>query len=300
MKGLAILGNLNWDLVFHGVSEWPGWGQEVFIDNATRIPGGIAHAAMAASALGTDVEIIGCVGRDQSGTELLTVLKNHGIGILSTLTTDAPTGLSAAIVKRDGERTYLTHQGALANASPFALWQQFVRDNHVVPNILLISGSPLIAPSSYEDWIRLITEAHDNNIQIALDLGWDPRQNWPFWHRILPLVDIVITNRLEATVYLDTSTLPGIVVIKSGATGATIIQQSKHTAIPGFPAQAIDTGGAGDVWNGAFFSSFIRQADVPEAALFANAAASLYVSKLSGTARYPNYAEVRRVILGHK
>ncbi len=296
MKRLAILGNLNWDLVFHGVFEWPGWGQEVFVDNATRIPGGIAHAAMAASTLGTDVELIGCVGQDQAGRELLKTLKNHGIGLSSTQEADAPTGLSVAIVKQDGERTYFTHPGALGSASPFALWRRFLVDNRGIPDVLLISGPPLIAPSPCEDWVKLITEAHDHGIRVALDLGWDPQQNWPFWHRITPLVDMVITNQLEASVYLGASTLPGTVVIKSGATGATIIWQSKRIKIPGFPVQAVDTGGAGDVWNGAFFSSFMEQSDAAWAALFANAAASLYVSKLSGTERYPSGAEVRRVI----
>lgn len=296
MKRLAILGNLNWDLVFHGVPEWPGWGKEIFVDHTNRIPGGIAHAAMAASTLGAAVEIIGCVGQDNLGNELLTILKEHGIGILSTLQKDAPTGVSVAIVKRDGERTYFTHPGALSEASPLSLWQQFVVDNQDIPDTLLVSGPPLIAQSPYEDWVTLVSEAHNRGIRVALDLGWDPCQNWPFWHRILPLMDIVITNQLEASVYLEASVLPGIVVVKSGATGATIIQQSEHTVVPGFPARAIDTGGAGDVWNGAFLSSLISQSDVTKAALFANAAGSLYVAKRAGTARYPRPEAVRRVI----
>ncbi|MHB1954191.1 MAG: carbohydrate kinase family protein [Sulfobacillus sp.] len=295
MKRLAILGNLNWDLVFHAIPDWPGWGREMFIDHAIRIPGGIAHAAMAARALGAEVQVIGCVGRDQAGSELISALVRHGIGTHATLEVEAITGLSAAIVKEDGERTYLTHPGALHSASPLTLWQHFLVENQHA-DILLISGPPLIAPSSYEEWVVLINEAHYHGVRVALDLGWDPKQNWRFWHGVLPLADIAICNEMEAAVYLDAPHLPDVVIVKSGATGATIIQPSGHTAVPGYPTHAVDTGGAGDVWNGAFLSTLMVQEDITMAVRWANAAGSLYVSQIAGTSRYPDTIAVQRVV----
>lgn len=292
MKKLVVLGNLNWDLVFHAIPEWPEWGRELFIDSLVKIPGGIAHAAMAACSLGTPVEVAGCIGHDPSGAELISILEDRGIATKATMRVGMRTGLSAAIVKEDGERTYFTHRGALQAASPWMLWQTIAK-RPSSGDVLLISGAPLIGPSTFEEWVTLVDEAHHNGFRVALDLGWDPQRNWPFWHRVLPLMDVVIVNHEESKVYLDAPALPNIVVIKSGSKGVAVVQPSGDLTVPGYPTQAVDTGGAGDVWNGAFLSALMYHDHIFTAAQWANAASSLYVSMMAGVSRYPTFEAVR-------
>lgn len=295
MRKFAVLGNLNWDMVLRSIPDWPGWGRELFVDHISRIPGGIAHASLAASRLGAEVAAVGAVGNDLDGTTLITHLEQAGVHVEALRSPEAATGLSTAIVAPNAERTYFTYAGALATASPLDLWHHF-REHAGAYRLLLVSGAPLIKQSSIKDWVELVTEAHNRKIEIALDLGWDPHEQWGFWRNILPLVDIVIVNAAEENVYLKPRFTPRLAIVKQGAGGARIIKDSATMSIPPFPTTPIDTGGAGDVWNGAFACRYLETGDLAQSAAFANAAASLYVSKPATESRYPYKESVLKLL----
>ncbi len=295
MQKFAVLGNLNWDLVLRTIPDWPGWGREVFVDHVNRIPGGIAHACLAARHLGTEVTAIGAVGNDLDGMALITQLEQAAVHVDAMQSSEAATGLSTAIVAPNAERTYFTYAGALSTASPLDLWHHF-REHAHGHRLLLVSGAPLIKRSPLTEWVQLISEAHDREIEVALDLGWDPHEQWDVWSDILPLVDIVIVNEAEEPVYLKPQITPRIAVVKQGAGGARIIRDLACTKIPPFPTTPVDTGGAGDVWNGSFACRYLDTGDLLQSAMFANAAASLYVSIPAAENRYPSKKAVLELL----
>lgn len=81
-------------------------------------------------------------------------------------------------------------------------------------------------------------------------------------------VDILFCNETEATRFSQTTILSDahqyllkhakLVVITEGQNGATIATQSERIKIPGYPAKAIDTNGAGDLFAGAFLAELIQ------------------------------------------
>jgi ribokinase len=61
--------------------------------------------------------------------------------------------------------------------------------------------------------------------------------------------------------------------------------------VPGFPVEAVDTTGAGDVFNGALAVALAEGSDAIDAVRFANAAAALSVTKLGAQPSAPARAE---------
>jgi sugar/nucleoside kinase (ribokinase family) len=66
-------------------------------------------------------------------------------------------------------------------------------------------------------------------------------------------------------------------------------------SVPAFPAEAVDTTGAGDTHVGAFVAALARGLDPPEACRWANAAAA-YVVGSRGQASPPRVEELREIL----
>ncbi len=75
-KTILVIGSLNMDLVAV-TSRLPQEGETIFGSNFFTSPGGKgANQAVAASKLGANVYLVGCVGQDHFGSELFFSLKN--------------------------------------------------------------------------------------------------------------------------------------------------------------------------------------------------------------------------------
>jgi ribokinase len=76
---VAVVGSLNLDLVVR-VPRLPGPGETVSGADLFRNPGGKgANQAVAAARLGRRVAMVGCVGDDQAGRDLLAALAADGV-----------------------------------------------------------------------------------------------------------------------------------------------------------------------------------------------------------------------------
>lgn len=74
---ITVVGSINMDLVTLS-EKVPKMGETLLGQEFRTIPGGKgANQAVAAAKLGADVRMVGCVGDDVFGTELLEHLKNR-------------------------------------------------------------------------------------------------------------------------------------------------------------------------------------------------------------------------------
>jgi sugar/nucleoside kinase (ribokinase family) len=300
----SIIGNLNWDLVLNGVDDWPRWGTEVFVAQSSRIPGGIAHGTLAARRQETPTSVVGCVGTDQEGERILATLRDQGVLTEAALRVEIATGFSVGIVRGDGERSYFTYQGALGAASIADLWHA-QPEAMVSSRYVLFSGQPLIRPVSLSDALAVLADIRRRGVQSAIDVGWDP-EGWPEARaeevrEMFAVTDFVIVNEVEAEALLPDSAAWArahgcTVALRLGAQGVRLYTRDAEHVVPGYAVTPVDTGGAGDVWNGSFFSALCRGLDLVPAAHWANAAAALYVSRSPGPDRYPTRDEVEGFI----
>ncbi|CUS47307.1 MAG: pfkB family carbohydrate kinase [Idiomarinaceae bacterium HL-53] len=116
-------------------------------------------------------------------------------------------------------------------------------------------------------------------------------------------VDILFCNKEEAELYTGTHTLEAAmsellkyakqVVVTRGKEGALIGTEEKRVQVPGFPVQALDTNGAGDMFAGAYLFGITQGWDLASAGTLASRAAAEVVTHYGP--RLP--AETHREIL---
>ncbi|MBX4893964.1 PfkB family carbohydrate kinase [Rhizobium bangladeshense] len=272
MRPLAVIGNVNVDLILGPAAPWPKAGTEIIVDHdELRVGGSAGNSALAWQALGVEFEIAANIGSDQFGSWLA-----EAFGRRSEKWPVRPeqTTLSVGITHPDGERTFFTTRGHLPR---FGLADVFA----VVDGARLRGGYALLCGGfltddltrQYEaffDW----AESHD--ITVALDTGWPldgwTEQNCASTRAWLSRSGIALFNEVESTTLAGvadpieaarhiSSHMPdgAIVVVKRGPDGAIAIGPDGQLVSVAAPVVAVvDTIGAGDVFNAAFLAALAK------------------------------------------
>lgn len=269
MLPLAVIGNVNVDLILGPADPWPTPGTEIMVDyDELRVGGSAGNAALTWDGLGLDFQIAANVGNDQFGEWL-----RQGFGKHSARWPVAPMGttLSVGITHPNGERTFFTTRGHIAALS----WLDVIT---TLDTERLKGGTAILCGSFLTDALvaqydELFDWADANDIRIALDTGW-PIEGWTEANRIkargwLARCHIALFNEVETT-RLANSVEPAeaahrlkalmprhaIVVVKRGPDGALAVGSDDRLVSVNAPlVQVADTIGAGDVFNAAFLAA---------------------------------------------
>jgi ribokinase len=132
---------------------------------------------------------------------------------------------------------------------------------------------------------------------------------------LIPFVDFITPNQIEAAALLghtkdcirnfddaraaaDSLLSAGYrgVVLKLGQLGCYVATDSLRAAVRAFEVVAVDTTAAGDTFNAAFAVALAESAPIKRAALFANAAAALSVTRRGAQDSIPARAEVESLL----
>ena len=85
-------------------------------------------------------------------------------------------------------------------------------------------------------------------------------------------------------------------MITMGPRGAFLATKGVRQMIAGFNADAVDTTGAGDIFNGALVVALAEGQALLEAARFANAAAAISVTRFGAQPSAPTRQEIQAVL----
>ena len=294
---ITVVGSLNMDL-FIDVAQLPTPGETVVGKNLRCSPGGKgANQASAIARLGHPVAMIGAVGRDASGDELIETLGRQGTGVEAIARRDsAATGTALIVLDTAGRNQIVIAAGAngtLAAADIGGCAALFRRSRAVIAQLEI----PLAA---VEAALRAAREAG------ALAV-LNPAPFVPGCDTLLPLCDWLLPNENEASRLagfevrdmdsaahaarrLRDATRGLNVLVTLGAAGAWLDTTDYAGHIPAFVAEAIDTVGAGDTFVGAFVTRLVEGAAPLEAARYASAAAAISVTR-RGAQSGPTRAE---------
>ena len=266
MHPLAVIGNVNVDLIMGLDATWPQMGTEVIVGHdELRVGGSAGNCALAWAAMGVEHQIAATVGDDQFGRWLQDAFGRRS---QDWPTHDGATTISVGITHPGNERTFLTTLGHLPH---MAL-------NHVMAaldgealkgGIALLCGSFLTDRFTAE-YPAFFAWARANNVRVGLDTGW-PVAGWTEENRTaclswLASTDIALFNETEtvslagiedvgAAAIKLRATMPNnsIFVAKLGAAGAIAATGGDTLiAVPAPKVAVIDTIGAGDVFNAGF------------------------------------------------
>src|SRR5882757_2021266 len=118
MKPIVVIGSINADLVVHTRSI-PNRGQTVQGSSFRFFPGGKgANQAVAIAKLGYPVTLIGKVGSDRHGDDLLANLNAAGVDCHAVERSAASSGVALIVTEESGENTIVVVPGANGELSP--------------------------------------------------------------------------------------------------------------------------------------------------------------------------------------
>jgi ribokinase len=299
---VTVLGSLNMDISVT-VPRLPKPGATVLGSAARFTPGGKgANQAVAAARLGATVRMVGCVGHDDFGRQLLAALREEGVDAGGVRTvTGVPTGLAMISVDPAGENLITVAPGA----------------NHEVG-----AGEVAAAASSPGDVLVICAEIPVPAIRSALARARGART-------ILNLapappeaeaaaivadgVDWLVVNETEAAAVLGRKVegLPDAAqaaaelvaagvkhaVVTAGAHGAALAPstgpEDAPVTIEAFRVEAVDTVGAGDTFVGALAVALAAGVRPAEAVRAAAAAGATAATRPGAQAGMPRPADIR-------
>ena len=292
MRPLAVIGNVNVDLIMGPAAPWPQPGTEVIVDHdELRVGGSAGNTGLAWLALGVPFEIAASIGSDQFGTWLAEGFGDHA---RDWPVHEGGTTLTVGITHPDGERTFFTTRGHL----PLYGFEDVLA---VLDGERLAGGIALLCGSFLTD--RLVAEydalfdwADRHGIALALDTGW-PLDGWTQANRIaakswLSRCRIALFNEVETTSLAGASDpteaahilragMPegSIVVVKCGSKGAIAIDTDGNVVTAEAPpVEVVDTIGAGDVFNAGFLAACAAGESLKQSLAAGTSMASLAIS----------------------
>lgn len=281
MISVAVLGDLNWDLVLK-VARLPQRGGEVLSGKATlRLGGSATNTARWLAWLGWEVRLFSAVGEDSLAQLAQRELEKEGIATKFLQRHPASTGISCAIVDARGERTLLTARGANAFLSG-PLPQGWLEG----AGWLHISGYALLEPASRAAVAEALSQARTSGIPVSLDPGMVAVHGHQEFLREISPVDVFLPNREEAQALGGLSELRKFgrhVFLKLGAEGCWVGEGSETLRIPGILVDVDDPVGAGDAFNAGVIAARILGGSVVAQASLGNVLGALATAALPPT-----------------
>ena len=277
------------------VDKYPSEDERVLADEISRAGGGpAAVAAVALSRLGVKSAIVGTIGDDADGKEVLRIFAQEGVDTSGiSIGTTATAGSVIVASKEHSARAISTRQPVAQAAMNEAAKKliasaQWVHVDHV--------------------GIKRLDEAgisRGKGPQISFDAGYGVETFDPI------LVDLFVpTDRqmalrypgIDLAVALENDSMKAgntVVATQGSAGSAGFSPETGLVTAPGFRVDVASTLGAGDVFHGALVAQLTQGHPLQEAMRRANAVAALSCRGLDGQSKIPTTTELNAYLEAH-
>lgn len=289
MSKITVIGSLATDFVVT-VDKRPVVGETIIgNDFKTTFGGKGANQAVAAARLGSQVTMIGKVGADTFGTEIIANLKENQIVVSSVEpVTHLPSG-SAHITLADGDNSIVVIPGA-NNAVDI---QQLTKNQELLKTSDLVLLQQEIPSETVE---AIVDFCFQHQIPTVLN----PAPARSISQTVIDKVTYLTPNEHEfeelfpqLTVSEGLAKYPNKLIITVGSKGVLFNNGEEEILVPSYQVTPVDTTGAGDTFNGAFSVALTNQLSVAESIRFGNLAASLSIQKFGAQGGMPKLEELK-------
>lgn len=274
MAKIAVIG-LSGQSIFMKVNNLPTPSTTIHSTNLYIEPGGKGYnQAVACKKLGAEVSYFSKVGCDEYGNICEKYLKDLGIKTIFEKDKILNTALATILTDDLAENEVIVYKGASSNLNVSEL--KDFESEIVTADVLLLQ---------YEISIDVVKKAIEiakgNNTLVILN----PAPAIYLEKEILNMADIVTPNYEEAkTLYgLDIEKLPSSInntlIVTLGSKGSLLIYNHTSKKFSPINVEAVDTTGAGDVFNAGLAVAIANKKSIEEAIEFATVASGLSVTK---------------------
>jgi ribokinase len=304
-KTIHVFGSLNMDLVCR-TPRLPQPGETILGNHFATLPGGKgANQAVAAARLGAATAMVGRVGKDDFGQQLIQGLQSAGVDAGGVVVDgNAPTGVAAIAVDDAGTNTIVVVPGAngqVNNEDVDRLTAQLQSGD-----ILLLQFEVPLAAA-----IAAAKAARARGVTVIVDPA-PARRDLPA--DFFTSVDVLTPNQVESSQLtgMPVTDIPtatkaarqlvkqgiGTVIVKLGKQGAVVATADDTFHQPALPVKAVDTVAAGDAFNGGLAVALAEGMALAEAAQFATAVAAASVMVPGAQASMPERSRVAALQTG--
>ena len=300
-RRLVVVGSLNLDCVSE-VREIPRPGETVLALRTSRSLGGKgANQAVSAARHGAAVAMIGCVGDDGDGAELVRSLAAEGVDTSSIhARAGHATGTAQVIVSADGANCIVVAAGANGELTPAGT--RSALDGVGPHDVVLIQLEiPLDAAAA------AASAAAAAGARVILN----PAPAQPLAPELAGAVDVLVPNLTElvaltgggagdalaeASDRARALARDGAIVVTLGEHGALVLDGGEETRVPAPHVAAIDTTAAGDAFCGSLASELLRGRALLDAVRVAVQVGALATTRRGALSGLPHPAEIAAVV----
>lgn len=298
MADILDVGSLNADLVVR-VPRFPQPGETISGSDLQIIPGGKgANQAVAAARQGTSISMLGRVGNDSFGPELINNLKQNNVDTSHVqIDSQSATGTAIIVVDANGQNNIVLSPGGNGQVSPADVTAVSFLDYKLLLLQLEIPIEAVLAAAQ---------RARESGLRVLLNPA--PARSLP--EELISLSDFVLPNETELSLLTNQSvhdissaekaakTLlergAQNVIVTLGANGALIVSNKQVTHVNTYQVEVVDTTAAGDAFIGGFASALLRNKSLEEAVRYGCACGALATTKFGAQPSLPTQQEVER------
>lgn len=297
MKKIIVVGSSNVDLTAR-VRRLPLPGETIGGATLLRANGGKgANQAVAAARMGADVVLITCLGNDASGEMLSSQLASDGVDTSCIKLSATPTGTALIFVDDNAENCIAVAPGS---------------NNDLMPADIDAARSAMEGAAYLLVQLEIPMPTVVRSVELADSLGlktiMNPAPMNPVPEELFSHVWLITPNQTEAEqltgVHVETEDdasraaealfAKGVknVIVTMGSKGSLVCTPEGRKFVPSRKVNAIDTTGAGDVYNGALVAALSQGKSLLEAARIATLASSIAVTRLGAQTSAPYANEI--------
>lgn len=297
MKKVVVVGSINMDLVTR-CKRAPKGGETLFGEEFSQVPGGKgANQAVAIGKLGTNVIMLGKIGKDSFGKDMLASMEKNGVNIQHIEEGEKATGIAKIIVEESGQNRILVVAGANSE----------VDKEYVDRHLAAIKESDIVVTQ-----LEIPIETVEYTLKKAKEFGkitiLNPAPARELSDEIIKNSDFIIPNESELALITGMAVETeeeikkvgkklldmGVknLIITLGSKGSLHLNRDKCEFHSAYKVKVIDTTAAGD----SFIGGVVRELNgdnISEAIEFGTKVSAIAVTKKGAQTSIPTIEEVK-------